>query len=108
MLLLLVATLALSVPAAASIAHEADHNPGVELHFHDGNVTDDGSTDHRDQRSDSQGVGHGHPPFSATDPALLASATLPLLLFCEQLPQDWSVRELQTLTWSPHKRPPRA
>lgn len=108
LLLLLVATLALSVPAAASIAHESDHEVGAEVHFHFAGEDQDGSADQDTDRSNDQGVDHGHPPFSATDPGLLNSSSLGPMLLSAPLPQDWSVRELKTLSWIPQKRPPKA
>lgn len=113
-LLLLIATVALSAPAAASIVHGVDHIPAPvsagEHHHHadsgDVDVHEEGVPDPSDQ-SGSNGIAHSHPPFLGAEPAMLGSALMPLPLLAAQVQKEWTVRELKTLSWSPHKRPPR-
>lgn len=114
-LFVLLATLAFSLPAAASIAHDAGHPPvagGIEAHFHfvgDNQESGDRDSSHDvDDRSAKDGVGHSHPPLSLADPGLLPSNFLVLPAAGAHLPQEWSVKSLPTRAWTPHERPPRA
>jgi hypothetical protein len=114
--LLMAASLTLGVPATASIAHEADHVASPvsagEYHHHDSDGTVDLQQDSAaDEDGDASGNpvrGHSHPPASAADPAMLASIALALPSIRTRVPQDQTVRQLHTLSWSPHRRPPRA
>ena len=110
-----VAGVLLVAPAAASLTHDVDHigaPVGVGQHHHhaahgDVDIEDDGTPTQTDDQSTGKSTGHAHPP-TAADPALFGSAIISPPLIEQYLQQDWSVRELVTLTWSPDRRPPRA
>lgn len=113
-LMFLIATLALSVPAAASVAHAVNHIPASvsagQHHHH----ADNGNVDVHEEsapdgsgQSGGKGTAHSHPPGYGAEPAMLGSTVAPLPPAARQLRQEWTVRELKTLSWSPHRRPPR-
>jgi len=112
-LMFLVATVALSAPAAASIVHRVDHIPAPvsagEHHYHAANgdvdVHEESAPDGSGQSGN--GTAHSHPQVLGAEPAMLGSAETPLPPLAAQLRQEWTVRELKTLSWSPHRRPPR-
>jgi len=116
-LLLLIATIALGAPAAASIAHGVDHvaapvSAGEHHHHaakgsvdvHPESVPDGEGSD----RSDTGALAHSHPPVPGAEPAMLGSLERPLPRRAAMVPQEWAVRALKTLSWSPQRRPPRA
>lgn len=113
-LMLLIASIALSVPAAASMTHAVGHIPtpvsAGEHHHH----ADNGNVDVHDEsapdgsgQSGGKGAAHSHAPGLGAEPAMLGSTVAPLSLLAAQVRQEWTVRELKTLSWSPHRRPPR-
>ncbi|MFP5329173.1 MAG: hypothetical protein ACLGHC_03415 [Alphaproteobacteria bacterium] len=113
-LALLVTSLVLVAPSGASVAHQVDHIPNPvnagQYHHHasDGSV-DVEEREKSDQRDDRSGnvMGHAHPPLCVADPALLGSNALAHPLLGRELQDEWAIRELPTLAWNPHRRPPK-
>jgi hypothetical protein len=114
-LAIVVASVMLAAPAAASLTHGVDHfaapvSVGEHHHHATGgevDIEDDRAPTQTNDPSTGKSTGHSHPPTGAADPALFGSAIISPPLIEQYLQQDWSVRELATLTWSPHRRPPR-
>lgn len=113
-LAVLIASLGLVVPSAASVAHQVDHIPKpvntAQYHHHasDGSVDvhEDGTNERSDGHSGSV-TGHAHPPVGVADPVMLGSISLAHPSLGGELQDEWAVRELPTLAWNPQKRPPR-
>lgn len=110
----LIATVALSAPAAALMAHAVDHIPAPvtagEHHHHADNGDVDVHEDDVPERSDqpgNSGTAHSHPPVFGAEPIMLGSTVTPLPLLAVQMQREWPVRELNTLSWTPKRRPPR-
>ena len=113
---MLIATLALSVPAAASNAHRLAH-VGVPVtakqHHHHGASMGDVET-HEDQTTDrseadrkDKGVAHSH---ASAAPGELLAAETSQPIFLRSMPGHplaWSVHRLTTRGWTPNQRPPR-
>lgn len=113
---MVIATLAFSVPAAASNAHRLAHVEApvtVGHHHHHGALPGDIEThdDQSDDRSDAdrkdKGVAHGHAGAAAGE-LLVAETNRPTFLFLlPGHPLAWLVHRLTTRGWTPHQRPPR-
>ena len=111
-LAILTACTVLTTPAAAARSHHIEHIPSPiavgQHHDHAGDVGVDMDEDDpaSEQSKDKTAPGHAHPPISAADLAMPGAGVLTQA--SRIVPrQQWILRELSTLNWSPARRPPR-
>lgn len=90
-------------------AHTAFPVDAGQFHHHamEGQVLDVHDQDGSDQKSGKEEVGHSHPPTQLADPVFLPETDLVLAPKRADVRQEWVLRSLLTLSWSPDRRPPK-